>query len=209
MKPQPWEVAAAEQVVSDLCGRWSGCQDESKRLTIPWPNGSALETRIRIEIAPDDWNGPPWEDEDGHGPVSDWTDRPKRPGERVLHQDRGRRRYYDFQAAVEAARKEGWDSPPLRTGTPGEQAVRAVESDFRYLKEWCDDDWQYVFVRVEVEDEDGNRFDDQLSGVGTFEGYSLEVAREMLADCFRELWKERAELYRAACSDVWTERRVG
>jgi hypothetical protein len=38
-----------------------------------------------LVVALDDLNDPPWERADGHGPVSDWTRREKRPGERVLH----------------------------------------------------------------------------------------------------------------------------
>lgn len=31
----------------------------------------------------------PWEEDEGHGPVSDWTTRDKKPGELVLASDRG------------------------------------------------------------------------------------------------------------------------
>ena len=71
---------------------------------------------FKVTIDRDDM-GPPWEEHDGHGPVSDWTTRDKRPGEMVLHQDGRSRRYYDFAGAVVLARKDGWDTEPYNTGT--------------------------------------------------------------------------------------------
>lgn len=63
-------------------------------------------------IERDDSHGAPWEEEDGHGPVSDWTTRDKLPGELVLSEDRGSKRFYDFAAACKQARKEGWGFLP-------------------------------------------------------------------------------------------------
>lgn len=104
---------------------------------------------IKARIVDDDTNRTPWED-DGHGPVSDWTTREKRPGERTLSQDRGSRRFYDFAEAVKRARADGWDAPPFGTGTAGERAARAAELDFKMLKAWCDDEWHYVGVVLSV-----------------------------------------------------------
>src|SRR5690606_5719725 len=50
----------------------------------------------------------PWEECDGHGPVSDWTSRDKLPGERVLRHDRGSYRYYDVAEATRIAKRDGW-----------------------------------------------------------------------------------------------------
>jgi hypothetical protein len=63
-----------------------------------------------VTVDRDDDMGAPWEEHDGHGPVSDWTTRDKRPGEMILNTEgRGRsRRYYDFAAACRQARAEGW-----------------------------------------------------------------------------------------------------
>lgn len=94
--------------------------------------------------------GPPWKEHDGHGPVSDWTRRSKLPGERVLCDDRGFRRYYDWQEAVKIARRDGWDAPPFGVGTAGERAVRAAESDFQHLRGWCNDTWHWVGVVLSV-----------------------------------------------------------
>lgn len=66
--------------------------------------------RARTEY--DDSHGAPWDEEDGHGPVSDWTSRGKLPGELVLCEDRGKRRYYDFAETCKIARKEAWGYLP-------------------------------------------------------------------------------------------------
>lgn len=108
---------------------------------------------FRLQIIPDHDHGAPWDEEDGHGPVSDWTTRDKRPGEMVLCEDgRGRaKRFYDFAAAMRQAKAEGWNHAPY-TGTRGERAVRAVFADFKRLQDWCEDRWQWCGVVVTCED---------------------------------------------------------
>ena len=71
--------------------------------------------QFSLVIALDDLNDPPWEQADGHGPVSDWTRREKRPGERVLHRDGTFRRYYDVAEAQRIALRDRWGSyrPPV------------------------------------------------------------------------------------------------
>lgn len=64
--------------------------------------------RVRISVQFDEDHGAPWEEHDGHGPVSEWTTRDKRPGERVLVSDRGSKRYYDVQEANRIAKADGW-----------------------------------------------------------------------------------------------------
>lgn len=64
--------------------------------------------RFRIDVHDDQDMGAPWENADGHGPVSDWTTRDKRPGEWVLSSDRGSKRYYDAQEANRIAERDGW-----------------------------------------------------------------------------------------------------
>lgn len=94
--------------------------------------------------------GRPWEVADGHGPVSDWTDRPKRPGELVIWQDLYHCRYYDYEEAIKIAKRDGWDAPPYKTGTPGEQAERAVRHDYAYLRAWCNNDWYWCGIVLSV-----------------------------------------------------------
>jgi len=66
--------------------------------------------RVRTEY--DEDHGTPWENECGHGPVSDWTSRGKLPGELVLCEDRGSYRYYDYAETCKIARKEAWGYLP-------------------------------------------------------------------------------------------------
>jgi hypothetical protein len=109
------------------------------------------------ELHFDDHHGAPWIENDGHGPVSEWTTRSKRPGEIILSQDtRGRaRRYYDFAAACKLARADKWNAKPY--GVPGEtprqRAAKAAKADFEYLKAWCNDDWHYCGVIVRAADD--------------------------------------------------------
>ena len=126
---------------------------------------------------------PPWESCDGHGEVSDWTRRDKRPGERVLWEDHGSRRYYDFAGAIKLAKRDGWGTKDGQR--PGETLAayraRAVEADFDYLRGWCADLWHYVAVDVTLLDEDGapTAFTSSLGGVEDLDSaYLTTVARE-------------------------------
>lgn len=86
--------------------------------------------RARTEY--DEYHGAPWDEEDGHGPVSDWTRRSKFPGELVLAKDRREYRYYDFQEACKIARRDGWGYLPgtLKTEKRPDGSFRAwVETD--------------------------------------------------------------------------------
>jgi hypothetical protein len=63
-------------------------------------------------IEHDDMHGAPWEEEDGHGDVSEWTTRDKLPGELVLDEDGRHKRFYDFAGACKIARRDGWGFLP-------------------------------------------------------------------------------------------------
>lgn len=65
---------------------------------------------LAVTIEPDSDSGAPWEESDGHGPVSDWTTRDKAPGELVLSHDRSAKRFYDYAEACRIARRDGWGS---------------------------------------------------------------------------------------------------
>ena len=99
----------------------------------------------------DDHHGAPWEEECGHGDVSEWTMRDKRPGEMILSEDRRSKRFYDFAGAVKLARRDGWSVEPCFPPggeTKGQRARKAALADFDRLRRWCDDDWCYVGVIV-------------------------------------------------------------
>jgi hypothetical protein len=65
-------------------------------------------------IKPDYDHGAPWEETDGHGPVTEWESRDKLPGELILNDDgrNGRKRFYDYAEACRIARRDGWGTLP-------------------------------------------------------------------------------------------------
>jgi hypothetical protein len=67
---------------------------------------------FRVSLERDEYHGTPWDEEDGHGPVSEWTHRAKRAGELILSSDRGSRRLYDFAEACHIARRDRWGFLP-------------------------------------------------------------------------------------------------
>jgi hypothetical protein len=106
--------------------------------------------KVTAVIESDDDMGPPWEEHDGHGVVSDWVSRDKLPHERILAEDRGMCRYYDVKASMKRAIAEQWDAPPYRTGSRKQQAARAVDADFVNLKAWCAGEWFWGWMRLSV-----------------------------------------------------------
>lgn len=148
---------------------------------------------FRVDIERDDDAGAPWECEDGHGPVSEWTTRDKLPGELVLCEDRPHKRYYDFQEAVKIARREGWDTAPYGQGTKGERAARAAMADYERLRRWCNGDWYYCGVIVtDITDEDAETdYRSALWGIESdcedyISGVAQELVDEALSDYARD-----------------------
>ena len=137
----------------------------------------------------DDSHGAPWEEDDGHGVVSEWTTRDKAPGERVLHADRSSKRYYDIAATMQIARKDGWglcdaDKAKLaaklgRAPTRGDIVAEAVDRDYEHMRRWCADLWQWIGVIVEHA-ETGES--ESLWGIESESGDYLETVAHELAD---------------------------
>lgn len=154
---------------------------------------------FRLEVDQDECIGPPWKESDGHGPVSEWTCRDKRPGEWVLCKDGRSKRYYDFAEAMRIAKKDCWDAKPYGVGSKGEQAYRAVKEDFEYLRGWCNDQWTYAVLHVTLLGEDGEwQSDSHLGGVEWYYtvsdyimGTAKELADELLAEVDEEAEKAR------------------
>lgn len=116
---------------------------------------------FRVKFRDDNDGGAPWEEHDGHGPVTDWVTRSKKPGELILSADGCARRYYDFAAAVELAKADGWGSAIEVPGeTVNEKAARAALQDFKYLQGWALDGWRYLGVIVALLDDDGEEVTD-------------------------------------------------
>lgn len=150
-------------------------------------DGSLEGFTLTARIEPDTDMGAPWVEHDGHGPVSEWTTRDKLPGERIINEDGNSRRYYDFKAAIKQAKAEGWDAPPYGKGTKGEQAERAVNADFRFLKAWCDDEWQWVGVIVTASKNGIELGNASLWGIESeSRDYLLEVAEDLASEAVSE-----------------------
>ena len=150
---------------------------------------TAKGTHYRVRVSYDSSADEPWDYCDGHGPVSEWTTRDKRAGEVILVADGRSKRFYNFQGAIKKPKAEGWDAKPYKTGTKGEQAVRAFMADYKYLKSWCEDEWFYAFLYVVLldnsEGEEIAEYDDYLGGVEF--GYGMEYWKEEAANMAEEL----------------------
>jgi hypothetical protein len=155
--------------------------------------------KVTARIERDDHTGAPWKEHDGHGPVSDWTRRAKRPGERVLNDDRGSKRFYDFAEAVRIARRDGWGGEGR---TAGMRAADAAERDFKALQAWCNDDWFWCGIVLSVEKAGVDLIDEYavaLWGIecnypGSQNAYLTEVANDLLPQALDLAREKIAEL---------------
>lgn len=163
------------------------------------PDGTTHQ--IRVSWFYDEDAGLPWERSDGHGPVSDWTARPKRPGERILAEDIvGVRRYYDWQAAMQQAKREGWGAPDNRPPDTQSPIEAAVQADFTYLRDWCLDRWHYCGIQVRLLREDGTPTAHTASRWGIEDGlesspaYHAEIIAELAeqAHAAQQAWEQGA-----------------
>lgn len=137
--------------------------------------------------------GAPWVEHDGHGPVSEFTTRAKKPGELVLATSRGRKRYYDYAAAIKQAKEEGWDAMPYNPQeTKGQRAHKAVMADFEYLRKWSADLWEWKLVEVyRLGVEDGEwYYVGCLGGIdGMDQAYMLDAAKDIAAEHYPDTTK--------------------
>lgn len=145
----------------------------------------------RFEIERDDYMGAPWEEHEGHGPVSEWTTRAKLPGELVLCEDRHTKRYYDYAEACRIARHNGWDARPYNAGqeTKRQQAAKAARADFEELRKWCADEWWWVGVVVY----DRCPLCGEWSVLASLWGIASNCGDDYLEQVARELIEENAE----------------
>ena len=154
---------------------------KTEDLTLPSGN------RFKITFSYDDYEAP-WEANDGHGDVSEWTSRDKKPGEVVLCKARNFKRYYDMQGAIQKAKTEDWSCDSvLPTDTRGQKAVKAAQADFEYLRAWCSADWWYCCLHVVMLDGDGEElqgYDEYLGRIEDgyttkYHNHALECAQDM------------------------------
>lgn len=144
---------------------------------------------FRVDHCADHDAGAPWDD-DGHGPVSDWTTRDKSPGELVLNTSNGSSRYYDFAEACRMAQREGWGSRDAEADmTPRQIAALAAREDYENLRAWCRDEWAYIGVVVTLLDVEGNDTDATYSlwRVDDNGDYAATVAGDGAGDICTEI----------------------
>jgi hypothetical protein len=134
--------------------------------------------------------GCPWDECDGHGPVSEWETRAKKPGEWVLTKSMGASRFYDFQAAMKLAKKDRWNTKPYTWATKGQQAEAAVRADFEFLRRWCNDQWFYCGIVVTLLDDDEEKTDvsHSLWGIESdAQDYIETVINDLIDECGYEV----------------------
>ena len=147
---------------------------------------------IRVERCYDTISGPPWQERDGHGIVSGWVTRDKRPGELILSNDGKAHRYYDWEGTMARARKEGWGcgiddfmrlTCKLRRCPTRKQVIEdAVRRDFNYLHGWCNDEWHWMGILVE--DEETGVTCSMYSICSTDEAYIKEVTDDLCEEIY-------------------------
>jgi hypothetical protein len=171
---------------------------------------------FRMDIEFDHDNGPPWESDCGHGPVTDRRrGKKKRPGEVVLCEDQHLNyRFYDMREAVKIAKRDGWgfgyadkgrvpvaEFPRVRHMSEfefklwyaglskGQRAHIAARLDFKRLKDWCDDRWGYIGVVVKHTD---SQIERSCWGIESdCHEHIDEVACGLMDEIIRELEQER------------------
>lgn len=148
------------------------------------------DREFTVTFPRDDDHGAPWKEDDGHGIISQWTTRAKRPGERVLAVDHDQKMFYDFAATLKVALRDGWgvEGGMESTETKRQYAVRAVDADYEFCRGWAADEWQYVGVVVRCEDEE-----ESIWGIESVsDDYLTETAHE-LADEIHSRLTDREE----------------
>lgn len=163
-----------------------------------------------VECPYDEDHGAPWDEIDGHGPVSDWTSRHKAPGEWVLCSDRHSKRYYDHAEAMRIAKRDGWgiadeekaeiEACLGRNMTKGEIAAASVQKDFDYLYGWCDNQWHWIGVSVQIYHDGLELFEDSRWGIEDSTDCWKIVALDMIEEGIGRIEKENQE------ADYWAAR---
>lgn len=159
---------------------------------------------FKVTFPYDDHHGAPWDESDGHGVVTDWEHACETPrGCWELCSDRRAKRFYNWRETMDIAKRDGWGLAPdalaslaKRLGRePSKRDIRkeAVRRDFNYLHSWCNDQWSYVGVVVELLDADGEEAgeSESLWGVESFGDYASEVALELAGEILARMGADK------------------
>jgi hypothetical protein len=165
---------------------------------------------VIIQAHHDEVSGPPWDHQDGHGVVSKWERRNKRPGELVLAGGRHSERiFYDLEETTSIAKRDGWGLSDEhkkaladRLGhdpTSAEIVAESVQRNFRYLRGWVNGDWFFQGYTTQITAPDGAKSDGDSCWGFDDEEYMLSEAESQARyqiDCLVTL-AEQTEI--AAC----------
>lgn len=159
---------------------------------------------VQCKVLPDDCSlGYPWVEHDGHGYVRQekWDRGGKCPGEIELYNRGSCTWYYDFQRTIGKAKADGWGFGGDKTGlTRGEIAVKAVQNDMQYCKEWLQGDRSWVTIEAQAFDTKGEALGlpDYISGVewacdSETQKYLKDTAKDAAENAARGVKKEKKE----------------
>jgi len=158
---------------------------------------------VTIQIHHDEDMGPPWKEDDGHGPVSGWRKRDsKRPGERVLIEDHNHCLFYDFAEACQIAKRDGWSlsdegnakiaSRLGRKPTAEEIRVATVEQDFAYCRGFATGEWHWLGYTTVIANSSGDNIEGDSCWGFDDSDYMLKEAKDN-AEASIDTWLETAE----------------
>jgi hypothetical protein len=134
---------------------------------------------IKIEWEYDQFAYTPW-DFSGSEFVSDWVRRDKHPGEVVICNDRGSKRFYNFADSVAKLKKDG---------ISGTDSDRITKSEVERFRNWCSDQWYYMTASVSV---DGLEYTNCWSAIES--DYAADVINDLLAEAKHAIDKYQRNL---------------
>ena len=146
-------------------------------------------TTYRVEFIFDSDTGAPWKEHDGHGVVSDWESRDKKPGEVVIASNRGSKRFYDVAATTRIAKRDGWGlSPEKASGlTPAQIVAEAVRLDMERMRGWCNDAWHWCGVAVFPLTADGDELRSKTESLWGIESDADDYFKEVIAELIAQI----------------------
>ena len=146
-------------------------------------------TTYWVEFIVDYGMGAPWKEHDGHGVVSDWERRNKKPGEVVIVEDRGSKRFYDVAETTRIAKRDKWGVSDADTSkmTSAQIAALAVQRDLERMRDWCNDVWYWCGVSVFPLTEDGDELRSKTQSVWGIESDAGAYFDEVISDLIAQM----------------------
>lgn len=161
---------------------------------------------VRVEFTPDDCSSLPWQEFEGHGEIRTVYARyghpEKKPGELVIHEERGTHWLYDVQGVISKATREGWGLQPeevaklaeklKRAPTKREIIARAVELDAEYCAGWLDGRYSWAVCWATVLDPEGREVSSYCLGGVEWDAYgpntyaTEDTARDVVSNALHE-----------------------